>query len=258
LPLPVGISFYVPEPELRSMLARAAHRRALVSASRCSDVLPPACRGRSSAPTSPCPSPAAAAWRGAVPRPPRLVKVLLGDWIAAQLTDMICSPENYTSAGSSRCTPSVYADFSGYSDIATAWRSSWLQMPENFDRPYREEPRRVLAALAHDAVDVAARLLSFPLGGRAPRRGRTSTCGSRCSSSAWHYSRARAGTSSSTLTSRLGDGVQPLKLHPRVWPSRLPEVRWAPGLAALGARFPPTACLDLPWVTAPAWAASWW
>jgi D-alanyl-lipoteichoic acid acyltransferase DltB (MBOAT superfamily) len=70
-------------------------------------------------------------------------KVVLGDWIAVHLTDIVFdSPETYTSAelmvALYAYTLQIYADFSGYSDIAIgAGRMLGFKIPENFDRPYQ-------------------------------------------------------------------------------------------------------------------------
>ena len=65
----------------------------------------------------------------------------------------------------------IYCDFSGYTDIAIglALLMGFI-FPQNFDRPYRVAQRaRVLAALAHDAVALPARLPLHPAR-RQPRR----------------------------------------------------------------------------------------
>ena len=70
-------------------------------------------------------------------------KVVLGDWIAVQLTDRIFdAPETYTSPelmiALYAYTLQIYADFSGYSDMAIGLgRMLGFKLPENFDRPYQ-------------------------------------------------------------------------------------------------------------------------
>lgn len=70
-------------------------------------------------------------------------KVVLGDWIAVHLTDVIFdTPSTFTSAelllALYAYTLQIYADFSGYSDIAIGLgRMLGFQLPENFDRPYQ-------------------------------------------------------------------------------------------------------------------------
>ena len=58
----------------------------------------------------------------------------------------------------------IYADFSGYTDIAIGIaKLLGFRFPKNFDRPVRGalDPG-LLASLAHDALPVAARLPLHP------------------------------------------------------------------------------------------------
>lgn len=70
-------------------------------------------------------------------------KVVLGDWIAAGFTDRIFdSPETFTSPELMLAlyayTLQIYADFSGYSDMAIGLGCMLgFRLPENFDRPYQ-------------------------------------------------------------------------------------------------------------------------
>ncbi|MEM7151509.1 MAG: MBOAT family O-acyltransferase [Myxococcota bacterium] len=70
-------------------------------------------------------------------------KVVLGDWIAVQLTDRIFdAPGTFSSAelllALYAYTLQIYADFSGYSDIAIGLALMLgFTIPENFDRPYQ-------------------------------------------------------------------------------------------------------------------------
>lgn len=70
-------------------------------------------------------------------------KVVLGDFIAANLTDRIFdTPDAFTSPELMLAlyayTLQIYADFSGYSDIAIGLGLMLgFQLPENFDRPYQ-------------------------------------------------------------------------------------------------------------------------
>ena len=69
----------------------------------------------------------------------------------------------------------IYADFSGYTDIAIGCALLLgIRFPQNFDAPV---PRAVdpglLAAVAHDAVAVAARLPLHPAGWQPARRARS-------------------------------------------------------------------------------------
>lgn len=70
-------------------------------------------------------------------------KVFLGDFIAATFTDIVfASPSQHSSAENLVAlyafTLQIYADFSGYSDIAIGVaRLLGVRLPENFDRPYQ-------------------------------------------------------------------------------------------------------------------------
>ena len=72
-------------------------------------------------------------------------KVVLGDWIAVHLTDAIFdAPGTYTSVELMLAlyayTLQIYADFSGYTDIAIGvGRMLGYELPENFDRPYQSQ-----------------------------------------------------------------------------------------------------------------------
>lgn len=72
-----------------------------------------------------------------------LKKVVLGDFIAVFLADQVfASPQDYSSLENLLAlyafTLQIYADFSGYSDIAIGTaRLFGIRIPENFDRPYR-------------------------------------------------------------------------------------------------------------------------
>ena len=71
-------------------------------------------------------------------------------------------------------TLQLYFDFSGYSDMAVgiAYLLGY-HFPQNFDSPYKAaQPEPVLAALAHDAVVLAARLPLHPARRLARRDGR--------------------------------------------------------------------------------------
>ncbi|MFO7177150.1 MAG: MBOAT family O-acyltransferase [Pseudomonadota bacterium] len=70
-------------------------------------------------------------------------KIVLADFIAASFTDSIfAAPGDYSSIENLLAlyafTLQIYADFSGYSDIAIgAARLLGMRLPENFDRPYQ-------------------------------------------------------------------------------------------------------------------------
>ena len=107
-------------------------------------------------------------------------KVVLGDWIAAQFTDAIfTSPEAYTSAeillALYAFTLQIYADFSGYSDIAIGVaRLMGFELPENFDRPYQSRNLGEFWRRWHMTLSTWLRdYLFFPLGGSRGSKGRT-------------------------------------------------------------------------------------
>ena len=70
-------------------------------------------------------------------------KVVLGDFVAANFTDLVfASPSQYSSLETLLAlyafTLQIYADFSGYSDMAIGVaRLLGFKLPENFDRPYQ-------------------------------------------------------------------------------------------------------------------------
>ena len=70
-------------------------------------------------------------------------KVVLGDLVAANFTDLVfTSPAQYSSLENLIAlyafTLQIYADFSGYSDMAIGVaRLLGFKLPENFDRPYQ-------------------------------------------------------------------------------------------------------------------------
>ena len=107
-------------------------------------------------------------------------KVLLGDWIAAQFTDAVfASPEAYTSAEIMLAlyafTVQLYADFSGYSDIAIgSARLLGYDIPENFDRPYQAKNLGEFWRRWHMTLSTWLRdYLFFPLGGSRGSSART-------------------------------------------------------------------------------------
>ncbi len=107
-------------------------------------------------------------------------KVILGDWIAAQFTDAVfASPEAYTSTeillALYAFTVQLYADFSGYSDIAIGTaRLLGFQIPENFDRPYQAKNLGEFWRRWHMTLSTWLRdYLFFPLGGSRGSTART-------------------------------------------------------------------------------------
>ncbi len=107
-------------------------------------------------------------------------KVVLGDWIAGQFTDPIfASPDLYTSAeilvALYAFTLQLYADFSGYSDIAIGVsRLLGFEIPENFDRPHQAKNVGEFWRRWHMTLSTWLRdYLFFPLGGSRGSAGRT-------------------------------------------------------------------------------------
>ena len=107
-------------------------------------------------------------------------KVVLGDWIAAQLTDAVfATPEAYTSMeillALYAFTLQIYADFSGYSDIAIgSARLLGYDIPENFDRPYQSKNLGEFWRRWHMTLSTWLRdYLFFPLGGSRGSSART-------------------------------------------------------------------------------------
>jgi alginate O-acetyltransferase complex protein AlgI len=107
-------------------------------------------------------------------------KMVLGDWIAAQFTDAVfASPEAYTSAEIMLAlyafTVQLYADFSGYSDIAIgSARLLGYEIPENFDRPYQSKNLGEFWRRWHMTLSTWLRdYLFFPLGGSRGSSART-------------------------------------------------------------------------------------
>jgi alginate O-acetyltransferase complex protein AlgI len=106
-------------------------------------------------------------------------KVVLGDWIAGQFTDAVfATPGNYTSAelllALYAFTVQLYADFSGYSDIAIGTaRLMGYDIPENFDRPYQAKNLGEFWRRWHITLSTWLRdYLFFPLGGSRGTPGR--------------------------------------------------------------------------------------
>lgn len=106
-------------------------------------------------------------------------KAVLGDWIAAQFTDAIFNaPENYTSleilVALYAFTLQLYADFSGYTDIAigVALLLGFV-LPENFERPYQAKNLGEFWRRWHMTLSTWLRdYVFFPLGGSKGAPGR--------------------------------------------------------------------------------------
>src|SRR5690606_25371803 len=106
-------------------------------------------------------------------------KAVLGDWIAAQFTDAIFNaPENYTSLeillALYAFTLQLYADFSGYSDIAIGVALLLgFTLPENFERPYQAKNLGEFWRRWHMTLSTWLRdYVFFPLGGSKGTPGR--------------------------------------------------------------------------------------
>lgn len=99
-------------------------------------------------------------------------KVVFADFIAAYFTDVVfSSPADYSSAENLFAlyafTLQIYADFSGYSDIAIGVaRLLGFKLPENFDRPYQSVHVGDFWRRWHMTLSTWLRdYLFFPLGG---------------------------------------------------------------------------------------------
>ena len=106
-------------------------------------------------------------------------KVVLGDWIAAQFTDAVfAAPDTYTSLeillALYAFTLQLYADFSGYSDIAIGVAMLLgYKLPENFDRPYQAKNLGEFWRRWHMTLSTWLRdYVFFPLGGSRGSSGR--------------------------------------------------------------------------------------
>lgn len=107
-------------------------------------------------------------------------KVVLGDLVAANFTDLVfTSPDQYTSLENLIAlyafTLQIYADFSGYSDMAIGVaRLLGIKLPENFDRPYQAKDVGEFWRRWHMTLSSWLRdYVFFPLGGSRGSQGRT-------------------------------------------------------------------------------------
>ncbi|MBC8070887.1 MAG: MBOAT family protein [Deltaproteobacteria bacterium] len=172
-------------------------------------------------------------------------KVLLGDWIAAQLTDAIfASPESYTSAelmfALYAFTLQLYADFSGYSDIAIGvGKLLGYDFPENFDRPYQAKNLGEFWRRWHMTLSTWLRdYLFFPLGGSKGSAARTyfNLWLTMFLVGMWHYSQ---GTSwNFVIYANLHAAAMVFnrwnRVRDRSGSPIVRTLRWLPGLAVLG------------------------
>jgi D-alanyl-lipoteichoic acid acyltransferase DltB (MBOAT superfamily) len=107
-------------------------------------------------------------------------KVVLGDFIAVYFADLVFdAPQDYTSLENLLAlyafTLQIYADFSGYSDIAIGVaRMLGFKIPENFDRPYQAKNLGEFWRKWHMTLSTWLRdYLFFPLGGSRGSKLRT-------------------------------------------------------------------------------------
>jgi alginate O-acetyltransferase complex protein AlgI len=107
-------------------------------------------------------------------------KVVLGDLVAANFTDLVfSSPTQYSSLENLLAlyafTLQIYADFSGYSDMAIGVaRLLGFKLPENFDRPYQSRDVGEFWRRWHMTLSTWLRdYVFFPLGGSRGSQART-------------------------------------------------------------------------------------
>ncbi|HWO09321.1 MAG TPA: MBOAT family protein [Polyangiaceae bacterium] len=107
-------------------------------------------------------------------------KVVLGDFVAANFTDLVfASPTQYSSLETLLAlyafTLQIYADFSGYSDMAIGVaRLLGFKLPENFDRPYQSRDVGEFWRRWHMTLSTWLRdYVFFPLGGSRGSEKRT-------------------------------------------------------------------------------------
>lgn len=109
-----------------------------------------------------------------------LKKVVLGDFVAVYFADLVFdAPQDYTSLENLLAlyafTLQIYADFSGYSDIAIGVaKLLGFDIPENFDRPYQAKNLGEFWRKWHMTLSTWLRdYLFFPLGGSRGSTART-------------------------------------------------------------------------------------
>ncbi|HET6583976.1 MAG TPA: MBOAT family O-acyltransferase [Nannocystaceae bacterium] len=187
-------------------------------------------------------------------------KVVLGDWIAAQLTDAIfASPESYTSGelllALYAFTLQLYCDFSGYSDIAIGvGRLLGYDFPENFDRPYQSRDLGEFWRRWHMTLSTWLRdYLFFPLGGSrgSPARVYFNLWITMFLVGMWHY--VQGSSWNFVIYANLHAAAMVFNRWNRIRDRGAPLVRkllwWTPGLAVLACVIAGLshAALDLPW-----------
>ncbi len=96
-------------------------------------------------------------------------KVVIANYLAAHITDQVFAvPGSHSSleilVATYAYAVQIYADFSGYTDMAIGIALLLgFTFPQNFDSPVRGDlAAGLLAALAHDALALAARLPLHP------------------------------------------------------------------------------------------------
>lgn len=107
-------------------------------------------------------------------------KVIFADFVSINLVDRVFeSPDGYTSAevvvALYGFTLQMYADFSGYTDIARGSAKLFdIELPENFDRPYQASNPAAFWRRWHMTLSTWLRdYLYFPLGGSRHGEART-------------------------------------------------------------------------------------
>jgi alginate O-acetyltransferase complex protein AlgI len=107
-------------------------------------------------------------------------KIVLADYISVNLVDRVFdNPDAFTAAevvvGLYGFTLQIYADFSGYTDIARGSAKLFgIELPENFDRPYQSRSPAEFWRRWHMTLSTWLRdYLYFPLGGSRHGEART-------------------------------------------------------------------------------------
>lgn len=107
-------------------------------------------------------------------------KIVLADYVSVNLVDRVFdNPEAFTAAevviGLYGFTLQIYADFSGYTDVARGSAKLFgIELPENFDRPYQSKSPAEFWRRWHMTLSTWLRdYLYFPLGGSKLGEART-------------------------------------------------------------------------------------
>lgn len=107
-------------------------------------------------------------------------KIVLADYLSVNLVDRVFdNPEAFTAAevvvGLYGFTLQIYADFSGYTDVARGSAKLFgIELPENFDRPYQAQSPAEFWRRWHMTLSTWLRdYLYFPLGGSKHGEART-------------------------------------------------------------------------------------